>query len=178
MTKEGKFRWESRWMRSRAWALGLAVLLSGCFEEQKTAVSYTAYNHTDRWIIDIIVNGEGGILAASPRGGGGEMCCVVIPNKWRSGLNVTIKWRGGGEYKRDVQGNVFQINGVPEVIEDPWIEKTVEIPQYGEELGRFNIHFFPKDKIQVFVNNYGPGHPKYPIPDPDRPQSTPGKAAP
>lgn len=178
MTGSNKARPVRRWLRGCASTLVVTTMLTGCVDEKKTAVSYTAYNHTDRGIVSIIVNGEGGILHAYPRGGGGEMCCVVIPNRWQPGLNATIKWRGGGEFKRDPQGNVVRVDGVPVVIEDPWVEKTVEIPAYGAELGRFNIHFFSNDEIKVFVNNYGPGHPKYPIADPDRPQQSRDRSTP
>lgn len=157
---------------SKALICTLSVLISalaaGCKldgSDQKTAVSYTAYNDTDRSIVSIIINGEGGILNARAHGGGGEVCCVVIPDTWRPGLKVTIKWKESGDYKRDEKGQIVMDDGVPVVIERPYKERTVEVPKYegGENLGRFNIHFFPNDEVKVVVSRYGPGHPSYPL---------------
>jgi hypothetical protein len=138
--------------------------LTACSGDDTTAVSYTAYNHTDKSIVSIIINGEGGILNVGPHGGGGgDVCCVVIPNTWRPGLKATIKWQEDGVYKRDAKGNIMKNDGVPIVIESPWKERTVEVPQYDDQLGQFQIHFFPHDEIKVVVSNFFPGHPKYPL---------------
>lgn len=142
-------------------------MLGGCFEEEKTSVSYTAYNHTDRGIVSIIVNGRGGILNVYPHGGGGgDLCCVAIPNRWTPALTATVKWQDAGDFKRDAQGAVVRVDGVPVVVEEPWKEKTVEIPRYDERLGRVNLHFFANDEVRVVVNMYGPGHLDYPIKPP------------
>jgi hypothetical protein len=140
-----------------------SAMLAGCFEEEKTSVSYTAYNDTDRGIVSIIVNGRGGILNASSHGGGGEMCCVAIPNKWRPGLNATIKWAEDGDWLLDDQGREVIRDGKRVYVPRPYKEKTVEVPRYDNRLGRFNIHFFPNDEVRVIVNMYGPGHPDYPF---------------
>lgn len=145
----------------------LSALLPGCFEPEKTAVSYAAYNHTDKSIVSIIVNGEGGILNSDAHAGGGEVCCVVIPNKWRSGLGATIKWQEAGTYKKDAKENVIVENGIPVLIKAPWKETTVAIPEYDEQMGQFQMHFFPGDEVKIVVSNYMPGHPKYPLSIPD-----------
>ena len=137
------------------------ILLTACFEEEKETVSYVAYNHTDNWVVSIIINGEGGILGASPQGGGGEMCCIILPKKWRPGLLATIKWQGGGTYQRDSQGKEIIRDGKRVYVPDPWKERTVEVPKY-EEMGRFYIHFLPKDEIKVAVSLYDPGRAEHP----------------
>ena len=140
----------------------LAFSLAACSGDDTTAVSYAAYNHTDKSIVSIIVNGEGGILNAPAHDGGGEVCCVVIPNKWRPGLTATITWQEAGVFKRDAQGNIMTNDGVPIVIESPWKERTVEIPPYDEHHGQFFIHFLAGDKVKVAVSLYGPRNPKHP----------------
>ena len=149
-------------------ALSLCLLLAACGEE-KIGVSYGGVNNTDKNIVSVVVNGEGGVLDVTARGGGEtDMCCVVIPKKWRSGLKVTIKWQEGGTFQLDQNGNRLYNNGVPVVIEGPWKERTVDIPEY-KEVGMFFIHFFPNDEIKVAVSRVFPGHPDYPIPDPEQP---------
>ena len=145
------------------WAAAFAAMLASCGADDKTAVSYTAYNETDRSIISIIINGEGGILHAPAHDGGGEMCCVVIPNRWKPGLKATIKWQESGDFQRDEHGEIVRIDGVPIVIERPYKETTVEIPKYDERLGRFNVHFLPGGEVRAVVNLYGPRHPDYPL---------------
>jgi len=148
-------------------ALLFSVSLSGCFEPEKSGVSYAAYNHTDKSIVSIIVNGEGGILGSRAHGGGGEICCVVIPNRWRPGLKATIKWQEDDIPVFDTTGKRVVRNGIPVVIESPWKETTVEVLEYDKHLGQFQMHFFPGDEIKIVVSNYMPGHPKYPLSIPD-----------
>ena len=154
-------------------ALLFSASLSGCFEPEKSGVSYAAYNHTDKSIVSIIVNGEGGILGSRAHGGGGEICCVVIPNKWRPGLKATIKWQQDDIPVFDTTGKRVIRNGIPVVIESPWKEKNVEVSDYGEQLGRLFIHFLPRDEVKVAVSLYGPGHPNHPYRFDDTPLISP-----
>ncbi|MBK1616421.1 hypothetical protein CKO44_23550 [Rubrivivax gelatinosus] len=172
-----RMNWRVHGPRAARWLLlaAGAAMLVACGEDEKTAVSYQAYNHTDRSIINIIINGEGGILNAPAHDGGGEMCCVVIPNEWRPGLKATIKWRESGDFKRDERGQIVRVDGVPVVIERPYKEATVEIPKYGKPLGRFRIHFLPAGEVRAVVSLYGPTHRDYPIPLTNEP-ATPARA--
>ena len=78
-------------------ALLASTLLTGCFEEEKVSLSYLGVNHTDKEVVELAINGEGGILNVSAQGGGGKMvCCVTLPRKWRPGLTVKIDWRTEG----------------------------------------------------------------------------------
>lgn len=140
----------------------VACALTAC-EPEKVTISYMAVNHTDEGIASIIVNGEGGILHAPAQGGGGTMCCIVLPKRWRPGLTAEIKWQGGGTYVRDDKGNVVTKNGVPVIIESPWKTQTVEVPQYTDEeiRGHFDIHIMPGDKVLVKVSFIYPWHSDY-----------------
>jgi len=142
-------------------AIVFSLFLAACGEEEKIGVSYFGYNHTEKSIVSIIVNGEGGILHAPANDGGGQACCVMLPRKWKPGLIVTIKWQEGGTFQRDEKGAVVKKNGVPVVIEGPWKERTVEVPEY-ESMGEFYIHFLPSDEVKVAVTLYGPRNPKHP----------------
>jgi hypothetical protein len=170
--------WPRKWMRHLANSMTrgaqlmtvclLVFSISGCFEEDKVGISYVGVNHTDDPIASIIVNGEGGVLNVTAQNTGSEMCCVIIPSKWQPGLKATIKWQGGGTYKRDAQGNIATVDSVPVVVESPWKSKTVNVPAYDEQQleGRVYIHFFPRDDVKVTVNKFGPGHISHPYPSP------------
>ena len=141
----------------------LAFSLAACSGDDTTAVSYRAYNHTDKSIVSIIVNGEGGILHATKHAGGAEVCCVVIPNKWRPGLTATIKWQLDGHWVRDKNGQIVVKDGHNQFVEGEWKERTIEIPKYDDQLGQFQIHFFPHDEVKAVVSDVYPGNPQYPL---------------
>ena len=144
----------------------IGVVLAACSGDETVAVSYAAYNHTDRSIVSFVINGEGGILAASAHGGGGRMCCVVLPKHWRPGLMATIKWQEDDIPIFNPDGTRKVIDGVPASKESPWKERTAEVPKYEGELGTFFIHIFPGDEVKVLMNIYDAGSPQHPLPHP------------
>ncbi|WP_236261549.1 DUF3304 domain-containing protein [Pseudogulbenkiania ferrooxidans] len=136
--------------------------LAGC-KEDTTALSYLAVNHTDKSVLSITINGQGGILNASAMGGGGkEVCCVVVPSKWRPGLTATIGWENDGDWLRDKNGQPVIRDGKKVYVPAPWKTRTVPIPQYTEnDMGHFDIHFLPNDQVMVKVSYLYPHHPDY-----------------
>ena len=153
--------------------LAMCSLLLGCLPaEQKVSISYLAVNHTAHSVIDITVNGQGGVLNASAYGGGGkQVCCVTLPAVWRPGLMVTIGWQGPGQWLKDEQGREVIRDGNTQLIEDPVKTRTVEVPRYEtKDLQHFDIHFLADDEIKVIVSWNLPHHPDYPIRYPEPPQ--------
>lgn len=151
----------------------VSCMFAACEQDDTVAVAYEAYNHTATPIDAVVVNGEGGILNATPFGGGGGVCCVVLPSKWRPGLNVLIKWQRGGHWERDLAGRVVEKDGRRQFVEGEWKERTVEVPEYvgGDQTGRLHIHFFLEDDVRVTVLPFGPGHKNYPYPYPEKPRA-------
>ena len=151
-------------LRKRISALLLLSLLflAGC-EEEKTSLSYLAVNHTAKPIDSITINNQGGVLnVPAMGGGGGEVCCVIVPSKWRPGLTAKISWLQGGHFQRDASGNVVMQNGDKVFIEGSWKTRTVPIPQYTDsDMGHFDIHFLPHDQVIVKVSFLYPHHPDY-----------------
>lgn len=90
------------------------------------------------------------------------MCCVILPKKWRPGLMATIKWRVDGDWLLDAQGKEVIRDGKRVYVPAPWKERTVEVPKYEGVMGRFYIHFLPKDEVKVAVSLYGPGRAEHP----------------
>lgn len=120
-------------------------------ESMKTAVSLTAYNHTENGVGSYIVTLDDGSSVevgylAPGEGGGGETCCISIPATWKPGVNATIAMH-------------ILKNGKP-----LRVEKTVSIPSYNSsETGRFVVHFLHDGSLKVFVTKYSLGHRKYPL---------------
>ena len=125
--------------------ISLILPLTACAEE-KAGVMVTVYNHTDKGA-NANVEGVGG--DAPPYGGGGAyMCCISIPAKWHPGLKVNIDWSTEGK-----------------TIDDwgPTHKVELEIPEYTNERGSFQIHVLPKGEINIFVSPYAVDHPNHPI---------------
>ena len=129
----------------------LSLLLVACSEET-VPVSYSGLNNTDKSIVSIIVNGEGGVLDAPANGGGAHVCCVIIPKKWRPDLKVNIKWQEDGDWLLDENGMEVIRKGKRVYVPAPWKERTVDIPEY-KTMGVFYIVFFPNDEVKVAVSN-------------------------
>ncbi len=159
----------SWWRRLPVWAwpllavLPLSLVLTSCMEEETVGLSYLAVNHTDEWVSSFLINGEGGVINVPPQGGGGKTtCCVVLPKRWKPDLKVSIKWQRGGHWLLDEQGKEVIRDGMKVLVEDPWIERTVPVPEYTEkDLSHFDVHFMPGDQVQVKVSFFYPEHKDY-----------------
>ena len=149
----------------------LAVLLQGCFEEEKVGVGYMGANHTDKTKVEITINGEGGIMIAMRHGYGSKVCCVMLPAKWRPDLSVTVSWEDDPTVQLDERGQRVTRNGVPVLIKAPRMSRTVKVEEYKVPDVLW-IHFFPGDEIKVVSTQYWPGHRLHPYPTPEIPGVT------
>jgi len=120
----------------------LSLPLVACSEE-KVGMDLVGYNHTDYEIGHFSVDESGGTYLGPHSGGGGFVCCVSVPRKYKSGMKVRIRWDG----KDDV---VY--------------DRIVDVPPYKpEDTGLFAVHFLRNGEVKVFVTSYTPGHPDYPL---------------
>lgn len=143
-------------------SLVIFFTLPGCIEEKPPIVGYGAYNHTDEHIVSIVVNGEGGILDAMAHTGGGGVCCVVLPRKWKPGMQAKIQWQMDGKLVRSDMGEYIIDNERKKFIPGLWKEAVVDIPKYSEkDLDQMDIHFFD-DRVELHVSAVRMGHPEYP----------------
>ena len=131
--------------------MGLITLLAGCTPpEQMLSPSISGYNHThDQSLYYYTVNGNMG-AGLGPGGGGGSFsCCVSIPRYWEPGTKVKVWWMYQG-------GTRIPPEPPPHVAE-------VELPPYKpSDVGSLQVHFYPDQKIRVYVSRYSINHPDYP----------------
>lgn len=144
--------------------------------EKKQVSSYVAYNYNARSIVGVWINGEGGILnVPSYGGGGGEVCCVVLPSYWRPGLKAAVRWEEDGDWLTDDHGQIVYRDGRRVYVARPPKERTVDIPPYvggeGSEMGRLQIYFLPNDEVAVLVSTSYPGSPGNSHPYPKDPRT-------
>ncbi|MFN3295678.1 DUF3304 domain-containing protein [Caldimonas sp.] len=149
----------------------IAMLVAGCADRDKVTMSYIGVNHTETYIATLYINGQGGVMNVFPMGGGGVVCCVTLPRRWKPGLTVKITWREEGDWLRDEKGQPVIREGKKVLIEGPWKERTVEVQPYTEkDLGAgLHVHFLPGDQVLVKVSNISPHHKDYNPPYPRRP---------
>lgn len=115
------------------------------FIERKNAIAtIEPWNFTSGEIADIYVNGQWGGSVHGLSGGGGSICCTLIPKVWRKGLVVTIKWQKSGDEK--------------------WYTTIAPVPEY-KKTGALQILFLPGDNVQVYINHYWPCTAMHPMPN-------------
>ena len=121
---------------------------------QTQAIAHTPYNVTRFFVNDY----WGGSAGAYGTGGGG-VCCVPIPPKWREGLTAKVRWTHS-EAINDVRGNPIG--------ETIWYESDAPILPY-QKWNVVEVHFFPDGTAKIVVlspeNVANP-----PISDPVRPK--------
>lgn len=116
------------------------VLLGGCAETE-FAAQIVPYNHTDRYIDAVYVNGRWGGNSFAHSGGGSFVCCVMLPVRPPEGYTVKVGWD-------DDEGQHH--------------ERDVAVPPFTKP-GDLTVHFLRNDQIKVFVSNVYLLHPDYPL---------------
>lgn len=149
--------------------LGLTCLaLQACSKTEEankkpegTAVAISGYNYTIEGIQEFYVNGTWGSNLGIGDGGGGRVCCVMLPDKWTPGLSATVEWR-----RSDCGGNgpgnarcPFGTHG------EGWKEKAIKVLVPIEPYNRPNelqVVFLPNDEVKIYSFYAGLQHPDHP----------------
>lgn len=134
----------------RLWLIlfGMALFGPGCIDEN-AHIEMSGLNYMGRGVDSFSADGYGGGALYANQGGGGFVCCVTIPRRWRPGMKVTVRWT---ENQNDPQA---------------WKQKLVTIPEYEtHNIGYLAVHFYPAGNVKVAVTNILVGHPNYPYPRP------------
>jgi hypothetical protein len=144
-----------------------AIALTGCAgihaagrEDQFTAVGITGVQHIgpDFNISDFYVDGYPGSNVGRGGGGGSHMCCVNLPNQWRQGLAVEVRWAVGNWSKENRQEIVA---GNYKSITFERYKAMVPLEKYDKP-GQVYVHFFPEGKVRVvssYPDSESPLHP-------------------
>lgn len=120
--------------------LAFLGLLPGCAETEFSA-QIVPYNHTDRYIDAVYVNGRWGGNSFAHSGGGKFVCCVTLPRRPPEGFTVKVGWD-------DDEGQHH--------------ERDVALPPFMKS-GDLSVHFLRGDQIKVFVTEYSLWNPDYPL---------------
>lgn len=144
-----------------------SLFISACSGPQKPAVparipiQITAYNHTQDYIHQYYIDGDGG-GNVSAYGISGIICCGSIPEKWYEGLTATVKWTTSS----GIPGDRSPGAGIP-----TWHEKKVAIEPYTRPVNVIAPHFLPNGEVRLIVSSQlaggqgypGPGRPVAPL---------------
>ncbi|WP_321817022.1 MULTISPECIES: DUF3304 domain-containing protein [unclassified Paraburkholderia] len=157
-------------LRSLA-ALALGLLLVGCHPDvaqtdaatssvpvvntgenpaSVSGLNYASYGVATFSITDAEGRSGGGPNLApvsktgEPSGGGSDMCCVYVPQKWHDGMTVHVRWR------RDTHPYDDDRSG------DQWLEATAKVPPYGPKQYNFIVQFLEDDRVRVRVDDGSP----------------------
>jgi hypothetical protein len=111
-------------------------------------LNYTAYGIASFSITDTEGRSGGGPNInpsdgnGKPVGGGAESCCVMVPKKWRKGMEVTVSWeRDTHPYDHEDRTG------------DQWLKAVAKVPPYDGETQGFWVYFLEGDRIKVEVGD-------------------------
>lgn len=152
--------------------LALGMLMAGCHQDSSQAgaaapvvsagrtvenpasvsgLNYASYGVGSFSITDLEGRSGGGpnitpvSKTGEPGGGGSEMCCVYVPEKWRDGMTVHVRWeRDLHPYDADDRSG------------DQWLEAVAKVPPYGPKQYNFVVQFLEDDRIRVRVDDGSP----------------------
>jgi len=106
-------------------------------------------NYTPHYIGGFSFTGENGMRGGGPNiwranekgpgGGGKEMCCAGIPEVWKPGMKVTIRWRA----EKVADGKTPATHYVAEA----------PIPQYSRQTAGMWAIFLPDNRVKVMVRD-------------------------
>lgn len=113
----------------------------------------------DYSVEDVYVNGQWS-GDAGRGGGGGYVCCVMLPEVWRPGLVAKIKWRVLDW--RQENTDETKVGVLKSIVEDGNYAATAPVEYYAEP-GDLYVHFFPQGKVRVVASLYSPSGREHPI---------------
>jgi hypothetical protein len=150
-----------RYIRHSLLCVGLVAILYGGYftyfssdrEDEFAPTGIVGVQHLghDYHISEFYVNKYGGTNVGREGGGGGSVCCVMIPVQWRPGLTVDVRWEvmdWSHENRKEIEVGNFEsvtTNGI-------YMAK-VPVEKY-ERSGDVYVHFFPKGRVRVVSTMY------------------------
>ncbi len=139
--------------------LALTALLCACTQRGPDAnrevrvggsLQSMDYEPTDTFVRPVYVNGRGGDEAGT--GGSTVLSAISLPQRWRPGLTVHVKWRRCRAFYADRPETEEQLCR--------WIEKDVPVHPYTY-VGTTWLHIFADDQVLVIPGMLAPNHQDY-----------------
>ncbi len=128
-------------------------------ENESSGGNIRGYNHVVSQTVNwFSVNGYRATL-------NGNVCCVMIPDKWYPGLKAHVEWEvDPNPHARlpPLGTDAFRAAYAKHAANYQHYNADVEIPQYDKS-GGLDVHFLPCNKIKIYAGIDGFGSPLYPI---------------
>lgn len=130
-----------------AWWI-FSAIGDGAKRDNYVAVNLNGMQHIgpDFNIAEFYLNGTNGFNVGREGGGGGDVCCVLLPRQWRPGLSVDLRWSVGNWTKVNPT-DLDRKHRIP-TFED--FRASVPLEQYKTP-DSVRVHFFVGGKARVVV---------------------------
>lgn len=134
--------------------------------ESFATVSVTGVHHMgDKFNIpQFYIDGYDGSNVGREGGGGSDVCCVLLPKKWRPGLSVEVRW-AIDDFSHEKPAEV-EVGNFDSVVGGGTFIARVPVERY-EVAEHVWIHFYAGGKVRVVSSMSGSGGTKHPIQDND-----------
>lgn len=152
-------------------AAGLSMALLSAFfyslfyaeKEENLGTVMIGVHHlgSDYLISEFYVNKYGGTGVQREGGGGGEICCILIPRRWRPGLVVEVRWTV--EDWSHINPTEIEAGNYQSVRSKGMYIAKVPVEKYDEAYSLY-IHFFPSGRVRVLTTPYSVVSRNHPVP--------------
>lgn len=115
-------------------------------------------------VTQFYMNGHDGSNIGRGSDSGGDICCVLLPKKWRANLAVEVRWEvedWSHDDKAETKAGVYQ-----SIKLDGTYKAIVPVERY-ETASHVFVHFYPGGRARVVSSEVGWGNPNHPITDDD-----------
>jgi hypothetical protein len=106
------------------------------------------------------VDGYSGGNVGREGGGGSNVCCVMLPEKWRTGLVVELRW-SVSDWSKENKEETANSNYRSVIWKS--FKALVPVEKYDGKPGRLYVHFFAGGKARVVASSVGPDGVAHPI---------------
>jgi hypothetical protein len=111
-------------------------------------------------ISDFYVDGYNGSNVGREGGGGSDVCCVMLPKKWRPGLTVELRW-AVGDWSKEIPAETG-FGNYKSITSEGVYKAKVPVEKYDVP-GHVYVHFYAGGKARVVSSEVGSGNSHHPI---------------
>jgi hypothetical protein len=159
--------WVNRHRRWTAALVAVAATLAGItygrdVKEEPVGVGIVGVQHIgpDYNISEFYVDGYFGMNVGRGGGGGSGVCCVMLPKKWRPGLQVDVRWVVG-DWSKEIPSEL-EVHNYRSITAEGIYRAIVPVEKYDEPEELY-VHFFSHGRVRVVSNLYGSESTQHPI---------------